>query len=56
MMSFCVATASRCAHFNCDIEIFWFHRNIVYAYVYVVKYFNCVVEMLCLVLDNLCAE
>ena len=35
-------------------QIFWFHRNIVDMCV--VKYLNCAVEMLWLVLNDLCAE
>ena len=34
--------------FNCDVEISWYRRNILYMRVCmcVVKYFNCAVEML----------
>ena len=38
------------------IEIFWFQRIIVYVCGCVVKYFNCAVEMLLLVLNDLSAE
>ena len=35
-----------CEEILCDVEIFWFHRNIVYVSLYDVKYFNGAVEFI----------